>query len=366
MKYDISGVVPSLITQNIDIFVCPSCGGALNVPSDRRRIECSKSNLSFRCEKGIPLLFWPNEWDPKIDVTEAVKSFYEEHPFPGYEDIDSDLSLRQKAEKGVFARLLDDQIPHGTRILEVGCGTGQLSNFLGMTWGRTVFATDICLNSLKLGQDFKEKNRIDNVAFLQMNLFRPVFRPDSFDLVICNGVLHHTSDPFLGFKSITSLVKKGGFIIVGLYNAYGRIPTDIRRLIFRLSGNHFKSLDARLRDQNLSDARRHIWFMDQYKNPHESKHAIGEVLSWFDQSEVEFINSIPKSTAFEPFSPNEKLFKANPKGNAVDHFFAQVGMLLSGGREGGFFIMIGRKRRSSGGVTEVPILLNTSFNLRGE
>ena len=341
---DIIGVVPPLLIQNTDIFVCPSCNGALNVSRDQHMIKCSKCNQSFKCEKGIPLLFWPNEWDSKIDVTGAVKSFYEENPYPGYENIDSDQSLRQKAEKGIFARLLDEQIIHGAKILEVGCGTGQLSNFLGMTWGRAVFATDICLNSLRLGYDFKENNQIDNVAFLQMNLFRPAFRPDSFDLVICNGVLHHTSDPLGGFKSITKLVKKGGVIIVGLYNRFGRISTDIRRLIFRLSDNHFKYLDASLRDQNLSDVRKHIWFMDQYKNPHESKHTIGEVLGWFDQSEVEFINSIPKSTAFATFATQEELFKANPRGTRLDHFLAQFGILLSGGREGGFFIMIGRKK----------------------
>jgi hypothetical protein len=84
--------------------------------------------------------------------------------------------------------------------------------------------------------------------------------------------------------------------------------------------------------------------MDQYRNPHEFTHTIGEVQGWFDASRVEFINSIPKSTAFESFSPEEKLFKANPKGTRLDRFFVQVGMLLSGGREGGFFIMIGRKK----------------------
>ena len=166
MKSDvINKIISPLIVENIYIFVCPSCGGALSVSRVRCRIECFKCSSSFECERGIPLLFWPGELNSKIDVTETVKSFYEETPFPGYEDIDSDQSLRQKAEKGVFARLLDDQIPHGARILEVGCGTGQLSNFLGMTWGRTVFATDICLNSLKLGQDFREKIKLRMLLF---------------------------------------------------------------------------------------------------------------------------------------------------------------------------------------------------------
>ena len=51
-----------------------------------------------------------------------------------------------------------------------------------------------------------------------MNLFRPVFKAETFDVVICSGVLHHTSDPLTGFQSISKLVKKGGYIIIGLYN----------------------------------------------------------------------------------------------------------------------------------------------------
>jgi SAM-dependent methyltransferase len=229
-------------------------------------------------------------------------------------------------------------------IIEIGCGTGQLSNFLGLISGRTVVGADISVNSLKLGQQFKENTHIDNVAFLQMNLFRPVFKPDSFDLVICNGVLHHTSDPFLGFQSIARLVRKGGFIIVGLYNKYGRLLTDVRRLVFRYTSNRFKFLDPRLRSENVSDIRKHTWFMDQYKNPHESEHTIGQVLEWFDRSGFEFINSIPKAKAFEQFSPKENLFKTNPRGGLLDHFLVQLGFLLRGSKEGGLFIMIGRRR----------------------
>ena len=136
--------------------------------------------------------------------------------------MDSEWSLREKAEQGIFVRLLDEQIAHGANVLEVGCGTGQLTNFLGLRWGRSVFGADICLNSLKLGQEFKQDNQVDNAAFVQMNLFKPVFKPESFDLVICNGVLHHTSDPLLGFESISRLVKKGGHIIVGLHRPVDR------------------------------------------------------------------------------------------------------------------------------------------------
>ena len=112
-----------------------------------------------------------------------------------------------------------------------------------------MFGADLCINSLSLGQRFKSSHGIDSTAFLQMNLFRPAFRPESFDLVVCNGELHHTSDPELGLRSISKLVKKGGLIVIGLYNRYGRLTTDLRRVVFRASGDRFKSLDPRLRDR---------------------------------------------------------------------------------------------------------------------
>lgn len=341
---DTSDIIPSLVLQHIEIFVCPVCNAGLDFSADRQEMRCTGCDLTFGCERGIPLLFWPKEQTAKKDVTQDVKAFYEETPFPNYEEFDSPWSLREKAQKGVFSRLLDEQIPHGAKILEVGCGTGQLGNFLGLSQGRTVFSADICLNSLKLGQEFKQKCGIDNTAFVQMNLFRPVFKPEFFDVVICTGVLHHTSDPFLGFRSILKLLRPGGCIIIGLYNTYGRIPTDVRRLIFNLSGNRFRFLDPRLRDSCVGETRKRTWFMDQYKHPHESKHSIGEALGWFDQCGVQFINSIPKPTALGGFSQDEKLFRANPRGTTLDHFLVQLNMLLSGGKEGGFFIMIGRNQ----------------------
>jgi 2-polyprenyl-3-methyl-5-hydroxy-6-metoxy-1,4-benzoquinol methylase len=333
-----------VLTRNAEILICPACSRNLQLSLEWAR--CPSCANVFPCEEEIPLLFWDNEWsESRPDVTEKMKSFYEATPFPNYDDLDSSNTLREKATRGIFPRLLDEQIRHGARVLEVGCGTGQLSNFLGMTWGRSVIGADVCLNSLKLAQRFREQNHIVNVSFVQMNLFRPVFKAESFDVVVSNGVLHHTSNPFLGFQTIARLVKRGGFIVVGLYNKYSRLTTDLRRVVFRVSGDRFKLLDPRLRDlrgKNANDVRGHTWFMDQYKNPHESKHTIGEVQQWFESSGFEFVHSIPKSTG-EPFAADEKLFELSPKGTKIDHFLVQFGDLLHGGRDGGFFIMIGRR-----------------------
>jgi ubiquinone/menaquinone biosynthesis C-methylase UbiE len=323
---------------------CPRCDGKLALHGSGLR--CAGCAQPFEISGGIPLLFWPNEWqEGKTDVTEIVKEFYEETPFPNYDDFDSVASLASKARQGHFARLLDEQIPPQARIVECGSGTSQLSSFLSIA-NREVYATDMCLNSLRLGQEFARRHQLERVHFVQMNLFRPVFPPESFHLVISNGVLHHTSDPFLAFQSIARLVKPGGFILIGLYHRYGRLITDMRRLLFRLSGDRWKSLDPNLRRETASAAKKGAWFADQYKHPHESKHTMGEVLRWFRETGFSFVKSIPRSRPFQPLAEDEPLFRAERPGNALERLCVELGMIRSGSREGGFFVMIGRKPRA--------------------
>ncbi|MFH1352504.1 MAG: methyltransferase domain-containing protein [bacterium] len=328
--------------KHSEVFMCPSCGGNLEI-SDTG-IKCGDCRNRYQIKDGIPLLFWTNEEKNKEgNITDTIKAFYEKTPFPNYEDFENIGDLIQKARKGIFARLLNKQVPFNIRVLEVGCGTGQLTNFLGVSH-RFTFGTDICLNSLRLANNFRAENNLERVGFYQMNLFKPIFKEESFPLVICNGVLHHTADPFAGFQSISRLVKKGGYIIIGLYNGYGRLTTDIRRAVFKFSGGHFKFLDPRLRSKNIGYHKKFTWYKDQYENPHESKHTIGEVLKWFDQTGFDFINSIPKLRDQKPFSEDSNLFNPNPRGNWLEHILIQSRLLFTGGREGGFFTMIGKKK----------------------
>jgi SAM-dependent methyltransferase len=304
---------------------------------------CCGCENAFEIRDGLPLLFWPNEWTgDRLDVTDQVKEFYEETPFPNYQEFDSVSSLIRKARQGRFAKLLDDQAPAGARILECGCGTGQLTNFLSIA-NRTVYGADICVNSLGLGQEFKAANSLGGAHFLQMNLFRPALKPESFDLVISNGVLHHTSDPYLAFESISRLVKPGGYLMVGLYHRYGRLITDSRRVIFRALGDRLTFLDPNLRSNDAGSPRWKAWFMDQYKHPHESKHTIGEVLGWLERVGFDFVKSLPRGKPFQPIRGDENLFDPEAPGNALQRFAVEFAMMFKGSREGGFFIVIGRR-----------------------
>jgi len=159
-----------------------------------------------------------------------------------------------------------------------------------------------------MGENFRKKNNIKNLFFLRMNLFNLFFIKEFFDVIISNGVLHHTENPRLAFIELTKYLKKGGYIIIGMYHKYGRIYNKITKFLINTFGKSFKFLDKKTLDKNLSEEKRLAWFMDQYKNPKESTHTFAEVLNWFNSADIEFISSIPFSFPNNSLH-DRKLFK---------------------------------------------------------
>jgi SAM-dependent methyltransferase len=224
-------------------------------------------------------------------------------------------SLIDKSRRGRYESVLNDAIPYNSTVLDVGCGTGQLANFLGIGC-RRVIGADLSFNSLRLARKFAREQGLPRVKFVQMNLFRPCFKPQQFDVVVCNGVLHHTSDPVGGFQQIARLVKPGGHVVVGVYNTYGRFMTGARRLVAGAAPS---------------------------RHPHESTHTIGEVLDWFSENQLEFVRGIPRVTLGGEDANRHNLFTPSTRGSKADHFWVQASRVVTGNRDGGSFLMIARK-----------------------
>ena len=93
----------------------------------------------------------------------------------------------------------------------------------------------------------------------------------------------------------------------------------------------------------MSAEKQDAWFSDQYCHPHESKHTMDEVLRWYQEAGIEFINAIPKFRPDEAFSAREHLLGRSEPGTGFQRAMAQAQMIVKGSREGGFFVVIGRK-----------------------
>lgn len=278
--------------------------------------------------------FTKNELDI---LTEEMSNFYNEVQFPNYDDFEDYASLYDKGRNNLFTKRLDDELNFGSKILELGCGTGQLSLFLSRL-ERQICAVDISNGSLLLGERFRNQYKIENTFFFKMDVFNLKFKKNCFDYIISNGVLHHTKDPKEAFKCLVKVLKPEGIIVIGLYHKYGRTLTRIKQKLAKIIGSRIYFLDKTSRDIKSKDKRK-AWVRDQFMNPHETLHTPNEVLKWFEENNIEFQNLVPYYSI-----QKNKLIKKNkkPKINFLDDLLLAINPIQI--KEGGFFVMIGKKK----------------------
>lgn len=282
---------------------------------------------------------------------ELVQRFYNKTPFPDY-----DLSkIRSKSDLAIsaypFARILDRSIPEDARIIDVGTGTGQLSAFLSLR-RKCVWGIDFSDGSLDKARKLKEKLGLDSWTLQKVDILNDEQVESigiKFDYVLCMGVLHHTGNVYKGFKNILKLLKPGGYVAVGLYNRYGRIPLNIRKFLAKtLFKNNKKAKDWFIKMQigDVRDKERaRGWWNDQYMHPHETTHTIGEVLRWFKKNGICYLQTVPSSA---PFSHADMeitgVWYKEQYPCLPIRWYKQLLWIYKTHHEGGYWITFGRKK----------------------
>ena len=302
-------------------------------PDSKKEINFNE-NFEYKFFKDIPDLFL----EDGNSLTKIQSDFYNNVKFPNYDDLEDFASLLDKSRRSIFVKKLDEEIPMGSNILEAGCGTGQMSIVLSR-YARQIYGIDLSKGSLIEAKKFIYSNDIKSVHLFRMNIFKLFFEENTFDVIISNGVLHHTYNPKLAFSKLVRVLKPGGIIVIGLYHRYGRIIQKIRQSLIKNFGDSFKFLDKRFREK-ISNKKKYAWFLDQYKNPSETTHTYLEVLNWFKDENIEFLSSIP----FD-FNPENKLFQKREAKNRFEIFLNEISLAFNLRQisEGGFFVMIGKK-----------------------
>jgi SAM-dependent methyltransferase len=311
------------------LLACPVCAGELLADW-----SCRGCGERYDAPDGIPNLRLPAD-----GRTDAVRRFYERAPFPGYPPRDSLQALHVRARRSVFASLIDNAIPGDARIVEIGCGTGQMCLYLARA-DRVVVGVDLTRASLLLGAAAARRFGIDRVQFVEADAQRPGLKAGSFDVVYSAGVLHHTPDPRAAFARLAPLARPGGTIVLGLYNAFARVPLRLRRLVARVSGFRVIPFDPVLRDRAHEPERRAAWIRDQYQHPEEHRHTLAEVQRWFVENGVEYLRAYPSAVLGEDAG---ELFTRAADNWRLEGWLAQLGWMRALGHEGGLFFTIGRR-----------------------
>ena len=313
----------------LELLACPSCAGPLTTDW-----SCRNCSMHYEAPDGIPNLRLPSD-----TRTEVVRRFYERAPFPNYPSYLTLSWLRARAQRSEFARLIDRAIPGDARVLEIGCGTGQMSLYLARDH-RVVIGVDLSRVSLRLAVEAVQRFELDQVRFIESDLHHPGVRSGAFDVVYSSGVLHHTPEPSAAFARIVRLARPGGIIVLGVYNAFARAPLRVRRFVARLSGYRFIPCDPVLRARESEPARREAWLRDQYQHPEEHRHTLAEVQSWFAENDVEYLRAYPNAMLCQE---SEDLFANAPDNWRFEGWLAQLGWIADLGHEGGLFITVGRR-----------------------
>ena len=143
------------------------------------------------------------------DITSRTfESFgYEWNAFDDVRDEDA-----QFAE--VYFRDVDLPALHGKTGLDAGCGKGRYTRFLAPHLDGLV-ALD---GSSAVRAAARNLAPFRNVMVVRADLRAAPLRPESLDVVVCLGVLHHLDDPREGFRRLVRLLAPGGMILVYLYS----------------------------------------------------------------------------------------------------------------------------------------------------
>lgn len=102
---------------------------------------------------------------------------------------------------------------YGKYVLEVGCGAGRFTELL-VKAGANTHSVDL---SIAVEANMENIGEQKNYVVAQADVYKLPFPIESFDYVICLGVIQHTPSPEKTIKSLWEMVKPGGNLVIDHY-----------------------------------------------------------------------------------------------------------------------------------------------------
>ena len=293
---------------------CPHCSTGFDLVTDDTdpvtsgSLQCGQRH-SFPIVRGIP------RFVPSAAYTESFSYEWQRFRTTQLDSASRGTATRDRLQASLSMPL--EQL-RGKLVLDAGCGMGRFAEVVHHYGGEYV-GLDY---SYAVDAAFSNVGRLRDVHLVQGDLFALPFALDTFDLIICLGVLHHTPDPARAFAGLPRVLKPGGRLSITVYDAgnkvyvlnsrfWRRFSTRLpRKVLHALSyasvplyylwtlpvvGWVFRSLafislerDWRWRVLDTFD-----WYSPRY----QSWHTHHEVFGWFKQNGMEQIEVLAPSVS---------------------------------------------------------------------
>lgn len=197
---------------NPENFICTSCSNSYSfadgtdaVVSADGALDCRTCGRRYPINKGIPRFVPAETYADSFGYQWNIHRRTQLDSYSGF-PVSSD---RLFSDSGWSSDL------KGDRILEAGSGAGRFTEVLLKT-GAEVFSFDY---STAVEANQLNNGHMTNLNLFQGDIFDIPLPKESFDKVMCIGVLQHTPAPELAFKTLVQYVKPGGEIFIDIYRA---------------------------------------------------------------------------------------------------------------------------------------------------
>ena len=149
------------------------------------------------------------------DVSAIVAKLYEGHPYPPpIRDLAEAIAQGnyQVGDPTLWAPMLwpDGRPRDKLKILVAGCGTQQAAWFAHTNRACDVIGVDLSEPSLAHHRYLQEKHGLVNLRLFKGDLRDVAAIGETFDVIVCTGVLHHMKHPDEGMRALANVLADDG------------------------------------------------------------------------------------------------------------------------------------------------------------
>lgn len=155
-----------------------------------------------------------------VDELERVTRFVYGQTFARYdrdafEEFLRPLEIRLESN-GIPRHVFEEKL-----CLDAGCGGGRGTILMAKSGAKQVTAFDLADQNCSTTRQRAEEYGLGNITVRNGSLLEIPYDDESFDVVWCNGVVHHTVDPGRALCEVSRVVRRGGWMWLYLYGSGG-------------------------------------------------------------------------------------------------------------------------------------------------
>lgn len=244
-----------------------------------------------------------------------VRKQYEENPYPRWTRLPvvaSTLTVDESLHREFpFSGYRSIGKTAGLDVLIAGCGTGHNSILFAQSFPSTrILAVDLSLASLSYAKQKSSQMGLNTIEYAQADILE-LDEATGFDLISCAGVLVTLADPRKGLCKLSSLLRPGGCLHLGLYSEIARRGVVAAQTRLRERGYSTSTEEIRRARREIISAaaneplmRDVLQFWDFYSMSncrdllfpaHENRSSIPQIKDALDENKLEFIGFVISS-----------------------------------------------------------------------